>query len=177
MQVSIDTNPIFANLLKQSAPSVEIVCSYLCNQGWNAIVTADTKVVKGYKDEGDIDLQINEYRHGRVEVKQNRGFNWRSFEQWHTKNIFIDEYWHATAKPYPLPLCAYALVNKSKTGMFWVPVVMRPHWYKTRKYNSRIAKMQDYAAMDRHYLKDLYFDIEKNDLLPKHLVDLWENYQ
>ncbi len=153
-----------------SAPSVIAVYEFLKRHNCNVRIEAPLEYVEDfYGDDGDIVIVLSGVEK-RVETKQNRGYDWHSFEQWHTRNIYIDSREHIYEKVYPYPLCAYALVNQSNTGMFFVPAFYKEHWYIVPdKWNKLIEKYMDYVAMDREYLQGLYFDFD-GDAPIRHLI-------
>ena len=166
----------FAIWLKDAEPCERAVFMYLHRQEYDVEFTATHEIVDNYIDPGDIRININGIL-GRVEAKHNQAYDYRSlngYRPYNTNRIFIDSYRHAFIKPYDLPLCAYALVNQSLTGMFWIPYFYKPRWYLVEHiWNSMTKRYEDKAAMSREYLSGLYFDFEK-DRLPDSLVHINE---
>jgi hypothetical protein len=167
------TQKQFDDLVEGAEQSEKAVCKFLLEQGFKAKWVEYSKKERKHNDRGDVHVYLPET--GRVEVKQNHGWDYRCYDDWHTANIFIDSENHIYYKEYPLPLCAYALVNQSNTGMFWVPYWYKEYFYTTFKLNSLTKLPWWFVVMDKEHLIepiDLYFDFIHPRKLDISLVQL-----
>lgn len=135
------------------------------------ISTPDHFVEGKFEDRGDLKIMVDGVA-GRIEVKQTKKFYFHSPESWPLSQIFIDTAFHVYDKEYPLPLCAYAIVNRDITGMFWIPAYYKDHWITTRTDNSLTQYNHRVVAMDKFFLKGLYFAFDGDQEFGSSLVSL-----
>jgi hypothetical protein len=124
------------NRLDKSQVAVKLVSDWLNKNGYHSEIMPFEKAPSyaermNYVDDGDIKTTAegNEYR---VEVK-GVSVPFTSVASYPTygrsvPSIIVDEAYKAN-KHHELPLWAYAIVNKQKTGLFWIPKTTAEHWF------------------------------------------------
>jgi len=168
----------FEDMLRDSERARFRVLDWLKEQGLDVELgdpPIDTPREPNHIDLGDIHIHING-KTGRIESKHNRDYNYKKWQDYHTDRIFIDSMWHIHHYPYKYPLCGYALVNQSITGLFWVPGFWKPRWFTTEDvYTEYDKKDKVFCAMSKDFLHGMYYSMEHHDKLPLDLVCIGTN--
>jgi len=165
-------------LYKGAKPSEIAVYEFLRKQGWRVLWVSEHdepkpgKLVRKFRL-GDLAIIVGK-RLGRIQVKQDLDmkFDFHCVSDWKTRQIFIDSKNHVYKTTYKWPLVAYAIVNPSNTGMFWIPCRYRQYWRIADVENGLVEHNVDTVAMPSKHLKDLYFDFKEGKRLPQHLIHI-----
>lgn len=157
----------FLKGLRASGPAVDKVIEYLSRLSWNVTKLAPDDYVENYVERGDVGIELDKTY--MIQVKGEKK-DFHNDDLYPYPRVFIDTVNHIYEMEYPYPLCAYALVNLSLTGMYWIPSTYKPKWYIIEKqYLKHVDYYTDMVAMHTDYLVGLYIDF-KHDKISDDLI-------
>ena len=98
-------------------------------------------------DDGDIKTLV-EGAIWRVEVKGS-GTAFTSIASFKYPTIIIDEEYKIN-KQHEFPLWGYAIVNKQRSGLFWIPATTKEHWKSETRFDSKMQKERTFVESPKH---------------------------
>lgn len=120
------THSQFAAALHDSHDIVWAVAEFLTEKGNTVKILPGTLAPSKEENKDHVDLGDIEIIR-RIEVKRRPGIDFDSVASFPYPTVIVDEEYKIN-KFHPKTLYGYAVVNKSKTGMLWIPASTRKRW-------------------------------------------------
>ena len=143
------THENFKSALLDSREPVVSVAEWLVTQGHDVKILENTVSPTleerfEHMDDGDIEVRL------RVEVKGRGSLDFDSVASFPFPTVIVDEA-YKIAKVHPKKLFGYAIVNKTKTGLLWIPASTKKHWVTTTKRDSKEGMDKKFVECPKEY--------------------------